>query len=389
MSESERAAPGEGSPPESSDDLLAGKINSFHTSIANEPQATDHDTGARGTRGNQAAQAARARTRPHEVSPRRRRHGRSGVGQGGSGLLAQLAWMNKQYAVVQIGGKTRVMGFEADPSYPRCQVPVFQTFADFRAFHQKHKVEVKDANGNLKTKGRGHWWLESRFRRQYGAVVYAPNVNTGADVYNLWQGFAYKPKEGDCSLYLEHMRDNICRGNEEHYHYLLNMLAYGVQHPEKQGEVAVVLRGKEGVGKGLFVRTYGSLFGSHFKHISNPRHLVGNFNSLQHDCSVLFGDEVFLAGDRAHEGILKAIITEPTLQIERKGIDTFTAPNRMHVFLSSNSDWVVPAGADARRFFVLDVGDSHKQDHRYFKAMIQRWRTAAERRCCTRCSIAR
>jgi hypothetical protein len=167
------------------------------------------------------------------------------------------------------------------------------------------------------------------------------------------------------------MKNNVCRGNDEHYQYLLHKLAYGVQRPDKQGEVAVVLRGKEGVGKGVFVRTYGNLFGSHFKHISNPRHLVGNFNSLQQDCSVLFGDEVFFAGDKQHEGILKAIITEPTLQIERKGIDTITAPNRMHIFLSSNSDWVIPAGADARRFFVLDVGDSHKQDYSYFKAIVE------------------
>jgi hypothetical protein len=279
-----------------------------------------------------------------------------------------LAEMNKQYAVVQIGGKTRVMGFEADPTYPGCETPVFQTFNDFRSFHNKHKILLPNAGGPA-TIGRGRWWLESPSRRQYDAVVYAPNVKTGTRICNLWRGFACEPREGDCSRYLEHMKNNVCRGNDEHYEYLLNKLAYGVQHPEKQGEVAVVLRGKEGVGKGKLVLTYGRLFGPHFKHISQPRHLVGNFNSLQQDCSVLFGDEVFFAGDRAHEGILKAIITEPTLQIERKGIDTITAPNRMHIFLSSNNAWVIPAGADARRFFILDVGDKHKQDFEYFAAI--------------------
>jgi hypothetical protein len=39
---------------------------------------------------------------------------------------AVLAEMNEKYAVVQIGGKTRVMGFEADPAYPGCKVPVFK-----------------------------------------------------------------------------------------------------------------------------------------------------------------------------------------------------------------------------------------------------------------------
>jgi Family of unknown function (DUF5906) len=280
-------------------------------------------------------------------------------------LDAELAEMNEKYAVVQIGGKTRVMGFENDPAYPGCQIPVFQTIADFKAFHHKYKIRTS----KKKTTGRGKWWIESPLRRQYKAVEYAPGAELGDRVYNLWHGFACEPKRGDCTLFLEHVRGNVCCGNAEHYNYLLNTLAYGVQRPDKQGEVAVVLRGKEGVGKGKLVLTYGSLFGPHFKHISNPRHLIGNFNSLQHDCSVLFGDEVFFAGDRAHEGILKAIITEPTLQIERKGLDTFTSKNRMHVFLSSNSAWVIPAGADARRFFVLDVGDAHKQDHQYFAAI--------------------
>jgi Family of unknown function (DUF5906) len=291
--------------------------------------------------------------------------------QGGDDPEQVLDDMNAKYAVVQTGGKTRVMGFEADPSYPGCQVPVYQTLADFRAFHHNHKVETEDG----KLKGRGQWWLDSPFRRQYSPVVYAPNVTTGPDVFNLWRGFACEPKEGDCSLYLKHMKDNVCQCNEEHYDYLLNVLAYGVQYPHEQGKIAVVLRGKEGAGKGKLVLTYGSLFGAHFKHISQPRHLVGNFNSLQQDCSVLFGDEVFFAGDRTHEGILKAIITEPTLQIERKGIDTITAPNRMHIFLSSNNDWVIPASADARRFFVLDVGDARKQDHDYFAAIDRQMET--------------
>jgi hypothetical protein len=284
------------------------------------------------------------------------------------GLDDLLEELNAEYAVVQIGGKTRVMGFEEDPVCRGCKVPMFQTHADFKAFHHKHKVRVVE-QGRPKLVGRGKWWLDHPERRQYKGVVYAPGIELGPDIYNLWQGFACEAKEGDCSLYLDHMRNNVCQGNEEYYEYLLNKLAYGVQHPDKQGEVAVVLRGKEGTGKGIFVRIYGSLFGPHFKHISQPRHLTGNFNSLQQDCSVLFGDEVFFAGDRAGEGILKAIITEPTLQIEKKCIDTITAKNRMHIFLSSNSAWLIPAGADARRFFVLDVGDGQKQNTEYFGAL--------------------
>jgi hypothetical protein len=37
--------------------------------------------------------------------------------------------------------------------------------------------------------------------------------------------------------------------------------------------------------------------------------------------------------------------------------------------MSSNADWVVPAGADARRYFVLNVSDAQMQKTDYFAAI--------------------
>ena len=84
------------------------------------------------------------------------------------------------------------------------------------------------------------------------------------------------------------------------------------------------------------------------------------------DCSVLFADEAFFAGDKVHGSVLKAIITEPTIMIEPKGVDAYVAKNCVHLIMASNSRWVVPAGADARRYFVLDVAATRMQDGTYF-----------------------
>jgi hypothetical protein len=135
--------------------------------------------------------------------------------------------------------------------------------------------------------------------------------------------------------------------------------------------VAVVLRGREGTGKGVLAREFGRLFGSHFKHVVNAKHLVGHFNAHLQHCSVLYADEAFWAGDRSHESVLKALVTEETILVEPKGIDSYTVRNCIHLIMSSNSEWVVPAGADARRYLVLDVSAAHMQDHRYFAALTQ------------------
>jgi hypothetical protein len=277
-----------------------------------------------------------------------------------------LIEMNKNYAVVKIGGKTRVMSMEENPVFPDTKVPVFSTVQDFCSFHLKRKKLV----GKKRQIGIGKWWIEHSDRRQYDGVVYAPGV-FHQTTFNLWRGFACPSVPGDCQLYLAHLRANICSGNMEHFEYLLNWMAYGVQFSGRQGEVAVVLRGKEGVGKGVMAKQYGALFGQHFRHVVQASHLIGHFNAHLQQCSVLFADEAFFAGDRSHESVLKALVTEETLLIEPKGVDPFPVRNCLHIIMASNSDWVIPAGADARRYFVLNVGDARKQDGAYFAAIAQ------------------
>jgi hypothetical protein len=63
------------------------------------------------------------------------------------------------------------------------------------------------------------------------------------------------------------------------------------------------------------------------------------------------------------------LITEPTLRIERKGLDGVDEPNFMHLFMATNEEWAINAGLDERRFFVVEVSEAHKQDHAYFNAV--------------------
>jgi hypothetical protein len=281
-----------------------------------------------------------------------------------------LTEMNTNYAVVKVGGKTRVMCFEDSPVHAGCTVQVFSSVQDFCSFHLKRKKTILDAKGQEKEIGIGRWWINHAERRQYDGIVYAPGVTPREGVFNLWKGFRCEARKGDCGLYLRHLRDNICSGVEAHHRYLLNWMAKGVQHPDRQGEVAVVLRGQEGTGKGIFAKAYGGLFGPHFWHVSNSHHLVGHFNAHLQQCSALFADEAFFAGDRSYESSLKALITEETLLIEPKGVDSYTTPNRIHLIIASNADWVIPAGAEARRFFMLDVSEARRQDRDYFRAIV-------------------
>ena len=278
----------------------------------------------------------------------------------------KLAEMNDRHAVIRnLGGKCMVAE-ETEDIFGK--VISYQTFTDIQNRYCNQFCESRTLTGKIVQLPLGKWWLSHPHRREYQSVVFAPGQETG-DNYNLWRGFAVQPKRGSCDLFLNHVFDNICNGNKEHYEYLLKWMARLVQCPAEQGHVAVVLRGARGTGKSFFVDELGALFGRHYMAVSNSQHMVGNFNSHLQSTVLLFADEAFFAGDKRHESVLKTLITQPTIVVEPKFMNAFSSPNYVHLVLASNENWVVPAGPEERRYFVLDVGTRVMQDHAYFAAL--------------------
>lgn len=269
--------------------------------------------------------------------------------------------MNKSYAVVWLGGDCVILREHIAPDTGVLDV----SFCSKGALKLFHAADPKVEKVN-----RVEYWLRHPDHRTYDGLVFQPGLTpSDPKFYNLWQGFAVEPKEGDCSLYLTHLKENICSGDDELYRYLLTWMANVVQSPGTRPGVAIVLRGKQGTGKGVFAKGFGRLFAPHFAHITNSHQLVGRFNALLKKAVLVFADEAFWAGDKQAEGTLNALVTEETHNIEPKGIDPFSVKNFMHLIIASNHEWVIPAASEARRWLVLDVSERYMQNHDYFKAI--------------------
>ncbi len=309
-----------------------------------------------------------AQRRPVEYAARQIERAREEV------LEPMLRKLNERHAVIaDIGGKCRVISEVTDLNLERPRKRISkQSFDDFRNRYMHIKVQSgQTKEGNPTYSPAGKWWLEHPMRRQYETMVFAPGREPEG-AYNLWQGFACEAIPGSShEVFLEHLRANVCRGVEEHYAYLVGWMARAVQNPGEPGHVAVVFRGGRGTGKGTVAQVFGSLWGRHFLHVSSAKHLVGQFNAHLRDCAVLFADEAFFAGDKQHESTLKTLVTEDTIIVEGKGLDAEVSPNYVHLIMASNEQWVVPAGADERRYFIVDVGEDRKQDITYFRRIQQ------------------
>ena len=277
-----------------------------------------------------------------------------------------LEEMNARHFIVRLG-KDELIGTEDEDEV------FFQYEKALRLRYANKTVQVGvDKEGNPEVAPIFEKWVSWPQRREYRRVVFAPPpIPVGAQDYNLWRGFAVQPKPGCCDLFLEHLQEIICNGNDEHARYLCKLLALTVQQPGAPSEVATVLRGELGIGKGIFVRAIGEIFGHHAVHLDRTDQLTGHFNAQLSSKVVVFADEAFWAGDKREIGALKRLITEPTLTITRKGIDSVQETNCVHLFMATNENWAIPAALRERRFFALSVSPKRKGDFPYFDRLRQ------------------
>ena len=217
-------------------------------------------------------------------------------------------------------------------------------------------------------------WMEHPQRRTYSGLVLRPDLEPGElpdGTLNMWRGWPVTPKEGPTPYFDELVEKVICNGDPVSIRYLWCWLAHCTQFPARRAFIALVLRGMKGTGKGTLATTVGKLFGQHFLHVSNHEHVVGRFSGHLLDTLCLFADEALFAGDKKHEGVLKAIITEEALSIEPKHLPVENVPNRLKLIMASNERWVVPASLDERRFFVLDVSPCRREDLAWFSKLYE------------------
>lgn len=276
--------------------------------------------------------------------------------------------MNSKFNIVLYSGKMVIFGMGIKDASGRQKI-TYSSPSDIKQFYVKNVLVGYTQENMPKYKLLGEYWITHPKAKRFEQVVFLPNAANHDGIFNLWQGFSCEPKVGSWDLFHDHLLNNICGGNSEHYKYLIGWIARMLQKPDSPGEVAIVLKGGRGVGKGKMASVLGKIMGQHFLQISNAKHLVGNFNAHLMDCIFLYVDEAFWAGDKQGESTLKVLITEKMNLIEAKGKDALLFPNYLHILMASNLSWVVPAGMDERRYFVLNVSDRKKQDKAYFAAI--------------------
>jgi Family of unknown function (DUF5906) len=282
--------------------------------------------------------------------------------------------LNREYALVLMGSKA-VVFLEQPEAMMEDQKRMLSLDA-FGAWFANRFTERLSADGKVRAVTWAKAWLQSKQRRSYRGIEFFPDPDNrpGTDGYlNLWSGFAYEPAANPdhrrYKTFRDHLLTNVACGDADLFKWVFGFFAHMVQRPRERLGVALVLRGRMGTGKTKIGEVFGALFPRHYFLVDDPRYVTGQFNAHMASCLLLQADEAVWAGDKAAEGRLKGLVTSPIQQIEAKGVDPIRLANYLRLIMTSNEEWVVPAGKDERRFAVLDVDPRCAQNHDYFREM--------------------
>lgn len=271
--------------------------------------------------------------------------------------------LNENFSIVNVNGQTLIQ--EEIKTSENFIETMYLRLADFNLrMRNRYAIDIGGQVVNASIV-----WLKHPQRREYSRVVFEP-LGCKDGEYNLWQGLRFTPKQGNCSLLRRHIREVICGSDEVAFEYLEAWCADIIRSPANRPGIAIVLRGEEGIGKGIFAQSLLRLTSPHSVQVTQGHQVIGRFNSILKSKLLVFLDEAFWAGDKQSEGALKGMITESELVIEYKGKEPIRLTNYSRILMASNNEWVVPAGPGARRFFVLDVNSKYKGDQAYFNNLI-------------------
>jgi hypothetical protein len=138
-------------------------------------------------------------------------------------------------------------------------------------------------------------------------VVFLPGgAGVVRECLNLWQGWGVEPRAGDWGLIRDHIEVVLAGGNPEFADYIVKWIAWSIQNPAAQAEVALVLIGEKGAGKGTLVRCLQRIFGAHAFQVTTREHVIDKFNGHLQDCVLFIADEAYWGGDKRALVVFKA-----------------------------------------------------------------------------------
>ena len=217
-------------------------------------------------------------------------------------------------------------------------------------------------------------WLKDSNKRKFDDVDnIPPPLHCPSNIFNMWTGFDmdkienYNKNEEAIEFFKNHIKI-LCNHEEVVYDYILKWIGQMIQYPAvKSGIVPIFIAG-EGTGKGSLKELLKKMFGDKkILQTSQPsKDCWGSFNGQMKDSFLVNLDELNKKEFDGSNDAYKALVSENTININIKGIKSFTIKSCHRFLVTTNNDEPINAKRGDRRNIIITSSNELKNNKEYF-----------------------
>jgi len=230
-----------------------------------------------------------------------------------------------------------------------------------------------DANGKPKS-FINQWVKDPNIKAYKTADVFPVASKCPEGTFNMWNPFRmeeytedYTPNTEGLNFLLNHIKV-LCNHEEKIVEYFMDWLRHLIQRPDQKSTCPVFIS-SEGAGKGSFIELLKNILGaSKVLVTAQPdKHVWGGFNNLMNDAYIVAFDELTKSVTMKANDIIKNLITDETININTKGVSSYTINSYHKYFMMTNkTNGGILTTKDDRRKFMVRTSDELIGNTEYF-----------------------
>ena len=246
------------------------------------------------------------------------------------------------------------------------------------------KVNIRfDSEGNeikiyTKLNFISDWMRNNPDQRCYDDIECFPEGSIcPPNIFNTWKPFAmeniktYEPNEDALKKMLNHIKI-LCGNDDIITDYFIKWIAQMIQFPAIKSTCPTIIS-KEGAGKGTLMRLLEKMLGSNkvFETATPSRDIWGDFNGRMANTFLINLNELSKKETIESEGKIKALITDPKITINNKGVSQYDINSYHRFIITTNKEEPINTSSDDRRKFIFRSSDELCGNKEYFNKMYE------------------
>ena len=266
--------------------------------------------------------------------------------------------------------------FDNDGKYDTMKI----TSAKEAYTHLKCKVSTFDKKSKKtvwETKTFIDLWLKDANMRVYNKIVFKPSpLIAKNDEFNIWDGLSIstqplvKTERNFWEEYKTYLTNIL--GDQKICDYILARYAYRLVNPANRTNVILIICGGEGDGKNRLLSPIYKILDNYATSLDTAKKLYETHSTYEYRKLFLVVNEAGGIANFENSEILKTRATEPTINVNPKGIQPYEIDNMCDYDMTTNNYNVVKITDDStRRFLQIETTSYYRNNYEFFNDYIE------------------